>query len=70
MRCRPASAQAPDALAAALRALLAAPQRRASFGAAGRRRVESEFALPVTLARYEQLYMTLATDARVFERIA
>jgi sugar transferase (PEP-CTERM/EpsH1 system associated) len=59
-----------EALEEALAGLLTDSGRRRAMGAAGRQRVESEFALSKTLARYEELYMTLATESRVFERIA
>jgi sugar transferase (PEP-CTERM/EpsH1 system associated) len=64
------SPESPDALAAGLTSLLRESGRRASMGVAGRRRVESEFALSNTLARYEELYLRLAAESRVFERVA
>jgi glycosyltransferase involved in cell wall biosynthesis len=59
-------AGAADALAAALEDLLRRPAvERAAMGAAGRRRVEDDFALVRCVARYERLYEELAPSRRV-----
>jgi glycosyltransferase involved in cell wall biosynthesis len=49
-------ARDPAALARALIMLLGDPERAARFGAAGRARVATEFALGTTVAAYESLY--------------
>mgnify|MGYP001311055447 CR=1 FL=1 len=49
----------PLALAAAILQLAQDPDRRASFGEAGRRRVEQRFSLDVCVDRYERLYRAL-----------
>jgi glycosyltransferase involved in cell wall biosynthesis len=46
--------------AAALRRLLASPDLRAAMGAAGRRRARDEFAWPVVVRRYQELFSELA----------
>jgi L-malate glycosyltransferase len=51
--------QSVDQLATAMAALLADPGRRASMGAAGRRRVTSMFSLSETVLRYHDLYRHL-----------
>jgi glycosyltransferase involved in cell wall biosynthesis len=48
--------RAPDALAAALQQLLAAPEQRAAMGAAGRARVLAEFSLTAMIERVERVY--------------
>jgi sugar transferase (PEP-CTERM/EpsH1 system associated) len=50
----------PEAMAAALRRVLSAPDRGASMGAAGRARVEQEFTLDSMMGRYESLYLDVA----------
>lgn len=52
------------ALAGRLGRLMADPHLRESSGAAGRRRAESEFALPVMVERYTRLYETTAEGSR------
>jgi glycosyltransferase involved in cell wall biosynthesis len=52
-------ARDPAAMARALITLLGDPARAASFGAAGRARVASEFTLDATVAAYESLYLEL-----------
>jgi len=52
-------AGSPPALAEALRALWADPDRARRLGAAGRRRVEQEFDMRQVVARYENLYQEL-----------
>ena len=55
----------PEALAAALRRMLDLPAaRRLELGAAGRRRVATDFSLPAAAARYRRLYQRLATGTR------
>ncbi len=49
----------PDALAGALAHYLAQPGTTRGHGAAGRRRVEQHFALPVMVERYHSLYQEL-----------
>jgi glycosyltransferase involved in cell wall biosynthesis len=51
------------ALAGAIRALIAAPERRAALAAAGRRRVKEEFSEPVIIARYLELFERLTGKA-------
>lgn len=63
----PADAQA---LAAALSGLIADAGRRAGLAAAGRARVEREFALPRMIAGMEALYETLTAAARPALEIA
>lgn len=50
----------PAALAAELIALAAAPERRATFGQAGRERVRQRFSLAVCRASYRRLYCGIA----------
>lgn len=54
----------PRALAEALLALLADPERRRAFGRAGRQRVVAAFRRDQMIARYEALYRRLATSGR------
>lgn len=56
--------QAPDALAAALRVLLADPARRACMGRMGRRRVVEEFSWRVVAERTAALYETVCAEHR------
>jgi glycosyltransferase involved in cell wall biosynthesis len=56
--------RSPAALAAALRGLLANPERRARLGAAGRRRVEAEFSWRVVAERTAALYAAVCEEAR------
>jgi phosphatidylinositol alpha-1,6-mannosyltransferase len=53
----------PGPVAAAVAGLLADPARARAMGAAGRRRVEEEFAWPAVVARLERLLATAATGA-------
>ena len=53
-----------EAFAAAVARLVASPDRRESWGAAGRRRVESEFAEARMLDRIEALFGRLARETR------
>ncbi len=50
----------PEALAAAINALIADPERRAAMGRAARERVEREFALDVMVDRVLALYREIA----------
>lgn len=52
---------APDAMAAALRQLVANERGRRSMGTAARDRAEREFALSTMVERYDTLYVDLAT---------
>ena len=52
----------PQALAASLLQLARNDSLRAEMGGHGRRRAEAEFALPVMVGRYEQLYLRLARE--------
>jgi glycosyltransferase involved in cell wall biosynthesis len=52
----------PAALAAAIAALLADPERGASLGNAGRQLVEKEFALEVMVDRLEDLYAEILAE--------
>jgi sugar transferase (PEP-CTERM/EpsH1 system associated) len=52
--------RSPRGLADALASILRSPGVRQSMGAAGRRRVESEFSLDVMVSRYESMYAEVA----------
>lgn len=54
----------PRALATALARYLREPELGPRHGAAGRRRVEAEFALPVMIGRYHSLYQELLSGQR------
>lgn len=54
----------PDALAAALMALLDDPERAARLGRAARRRVVADYSLDATVTAYEALYQTLHGGTR------
>jgi D-inositol-3-phosphate glycosyltransferase len=56
--------RSPAALAAALRCLLADPNRRAALGAAGRRRAKSEFGWGIVAKRTAALYAAVYREAR------
>jgi starch synthase len=53
----------PDALAAALNALITDPDRAAALGRAGRERAVAEFSWAQIAAQTAQLYATLAVPA-------
>jgi starch synthase len=55
----------PDALAAALNALISDPGRAAALGRAGRERAVAEFSWVQIAAQTAQLYGTLAVPAAV-----
>jgi glycosyltransferase involved in cell wall biosynthesis len=57
-------AGSPDALAEAMRALVDDPGRSSAMGRAGRDRVEREFDVRCTAARYEHLYQELLARPR------
>ncbi len=55
--------QSPQALAAALKAVLADPPRAAALGQAGRRRAASEFPWEKMVARYDELYESILKES-------
>jgi len=52
----------PERLAQALRDLVSSPDRRAEYGAAGRKRVEGHFTLEKMIRAHEELYLKLLRD--------
>lgn len=65
LRHRLVPSESPKALAAAWNNALREPRRRAEDAAAARRRIESEFALPVMVRAYENLYADAEQSMRM-----